>query len=1648
MAVEENLMNTQTGGEGETVQIQTQEPVTPEQFDVNIKAQETPTEETPVEPPVQRQMTEPEVIGAESTGGISDQEAFQGEAPALPGIEPTIPPSEEIEEDLEFTPYESPVDSEEDQDLPFNEYEDPLSFDFAFENLPEEPLDDGVNNVIEFQNKYGLTENKPDVEQKNTLFGNNSFFGGKNDFEESLTNGDKVDQESLKANGITFSPTSNLASVQEEQIEPTLTTGQKNETLLQDYYKTEDEISSVKDRIAVENKKPKGEKNYEALDALKTRNKELNTFLKSLEKNEGLKDYRKETEKKLAKGQKNLCNDPNASNYLSPGACVYTGTGKEKDIYTYYPDNWRVMDIFNTKSDYIARNVFSNRLQFKGDAQAGSRYGDKIQSASDASTAVMRLFASEGDIEYYKSKGLTREQAIAKHTQTVIAEYNFTSRELRDIDKLLRNTVNWAKSEGGVYKNGDNAGKFKAALLPNWGVLTATPIKTESGQTLTLFKGIQENEEQKQKNKNGYGISPWDKSSFQYSDNVVESKRNDPYFVPASTMSLWEKNGMITFDNEGNQIAAKGPKFRRDVFKTQKILLRRKDKDGNPYLQSTDPIWNIGLTGVMDKATEDALKRFNNDSRVNKRNKVVSDLKGSATGDGSDYDIERDNPFYKYDKTGKIPDISFGKYKMKDIPFGAWRSMKDAETWASKNMPSSTKKISGLGADVINKTQSEFKKYIDGLGIGVTVELTGGVTDWDNVVIKAPKGVVASDFILDLNEDEENDYNDADQLQRWLNSVQESPADKVVSMWAEVYDSANAMVRNGQINLDKGNQWFYTAKDKDKKDVSLGVTGKAEFSSTYKSLSSDNLMTKGINYFMGVAESAKKDERVIDIDKFAKTIDAEQNNLGSQVGELELKSKEYSKTIQPYLSKLEEVKKLTKQEQDKVNSDAEKTKADYDSDIISSQEFQTKMSEYSNKMTSLQQNLNSAITEVNNAYKNNKGTYDEITKIQTEIEDKKGQLTGIGSDLDNLYGVAVSDIANKIEKQNTIVGSLASGFVKGTLKSYMGTANLMIDTLDAIFDAEGSPDPVERKKVLYEDFVKGFLKDTGLYKDPKSEGQIMQAVSMAVESLGGATNPITIITKGTALQKLGQIVGFASAAYADIDLEVSSNPELSDLTEFQKKIITIPYSIGIGVLEDFGYGTLLRGGKSSIAKRVLTSVVSNSIKSLPKNASLELIEKAIKGEVSNKFFKLFSSTANAAAGGAEEEVISTIGMDIAYKNLMDVAFEKDAFNKGSTWKDYLNMAAESALGGAIGNGALGGTLNSVNLFKSNKVDEISPEDYNFFELTANDSNLKEIFAQSVKNKLALGDIKEDEAKSLMENFENLAVISGKISDQIDVEDRPKMASLLIQKQQLLEKAKGVDESQQGLSNPALENVENQIREIVTKTENRINEEKKNVEENQSRVSSEVGEGQEPIETQPVVEASQEEVSPSGVVQEEQTEVIPTEPEKTTTTETITGVLTTGQTQVESDLIGQDVSTGKQRTTSDIQTGETVSKFEEGRNPTKGKVVNVEADPRNKNIERLILEDGTVLNRNKNTGAITLNNQVKATVPETTVTVTTTNEFDELAGINSMSPAKKVKAMKAFNEKYGDKAERITKIDSKFTSIVNKLESNNIIKKKC
>jgi hypothetical protein len=173
MALNSDLMNTQTGGEGETVQIQTQEKLTPEQFDVNIKAQETPIDsELPIQPPVQREGMV-EVQNAPPSEFVEAQESFNEVPVELPETNPVVNPSDITAEDYGFLPFVDTSINEEEQDtsLPFiNTDIDGNSnvFDSTVQNLNEEPLDDGVNNIIEFQKKFGLTEQKEEEKPKPT----------------------------------------------------------------------------------------------------------------------------------------------------------------------------------------------------------------------------------------------------------------------------------------------------------------------------------------------------------------------------------------------------------------------------------------------------------------------------------------------------------------------------------------------------------------------------------------------------------------------------------------------------------------------------------------------------------------------------------------------------------------------------------------------------------------------------------------------------------------------------------------------------------------------------------------------------------------------------------------------------------------------------------------------------------------------------------------------------------------------------------------------------------------------------------------------------------------------------------------------------------------------------------------------------------------------------------------------------------------------------------------------------------------------------------------------------------------------------------------------------------------------------------------
>jgi len=130
---------------------------------------------------------------------------------------------------------------------------------------------------------------------------------------------------------------------------------------------------------------------------------------------------------------------------------------------------------------------------------------------------------------------------------------------------------------------------------------------------------------------------------------------------------------------------------------------------------------------------------------------------------------------------------------------------------------------------------------------------------------------------------------------------------------------------------------------------------------------------------------------------------------------------------------------------------------------------------------------------------------------------------------------------------------------------------------------------------------------------------------------------------------------------------------------------------------------------------------------------------------------------------------------------------------------------------------------------------------------------------------------------MVEQFESISKIENSIHpDVTNVEDRIAVSVLINEKNKLEEQAKNADPSQKKLFDEDINQIQASIDRYVNTALEKKQEQQKaqeqNDKENEQGIPSEVGEGQEPVQAEPVVEAGQEEVSPSGVVQEEQTQV--------------------------------------------------------------------------------------------------------------------------------------------------------------------------------
>jgi hypothetical protein len=208
---------------------------------------------------------------------------------------------------------------------------------------------------------------------------------------------------------------------------------------------------------------------------------------------------------------------------------------------------------------------------------------------------------------------------------------------------------------------------------------------------------------------------------------------------------------------------------------------------------------------------------------------------------------------------------------------------------------------------------------------------------------------------------------------------------------------------------------------------------------------------------------------------------------------------------------------------------------------------------------------------------------------------------------------------------------------------------------------------------------------TDEYIQSKDRGDLEKVASFLSESIG------TAISAGgnPALQK----VAFFSQSYNAIEDEMNSS-QFDGLNQFEKKLISVPYAMTIGALENLGFKFATGTTKNPIFNKLVNNIVFRTFSNLPKNASATLMQNELKRNTA----AMLANAGLRIVGGAfvESAVEGTQQLDeIAIKNISNAITDKDYFQDvpDITTADGINKAIGAAATDAY-YGFLGGLIMS------------------------------------------------------------------------------------------------------------------------------------------------------------------------------------------------------------------------------------------------------------------------------------------------------------------------------------------------------------------
>lgn len=288
-----------------------------------------------------------------------------------------------------------------------------------------------------------------------------------------------------------------------------------------------------------------------------------------------------------------------------------------------------------------------------------------------------------------------------------------------------------------------------------------------------------------------------------------------------------------------------------------------------------------------------------------------------------------------------------------------------------------------------------------------------------------------------------------------------------------------------------------------------------------------------------------------------------------------------------------------------------------------------------------------------------------------------------------------------------------------------------------------------------------------------------------------------------------------SSAYARSNEAISKNPFFDDISELEKKLVSVPIGITVGILEEVGFRNVLE------SKGLMTSVLMRVLGKTGVDVSGKGFQEVVRKEVNNMLTK---GLLVIGAGGAAEFETGLLqeAAEIGIEEIYDALKGSEAFNNPDNVRAMLDQLMFAGVAESVGGKIMSTPSAIVTAVSDGDFSQVSPETFKLFEEIRSMENMPEMTRQGyvaeLKKQILAGTLTQKEADKNLSVYDQVIGVSNQIPDNLPLEQKQQLLGNLLRQQELKDYVDKYDKQLTKKQQKELKDLEGNVENILREGE--------------------------------------------------------------------------------------------------------------------------------------------------------------------------------------------------------------------------------------